>query len=212
VAIEVRDRSARVASAWLVDGPAVQSDHLAGDWVGRVDVDGRPVLVQSFDDPLLVRGIGRPRDPTHSYLREDRGMLEIDVPLAATEPAGDITVRVADLTGLPDRPTEPEALARLFDDRPRRLRMRATITSAELESHPDFVAVAPAIGRGVAPQERFEIYRDRAGRFRWRLRRHDGQIVADSGQGYERREDCEADLRWIRSAAPNVPVRPLDLD
>jgi hypothetical protein len=39
-----------------------------------------------------------------------------------------------------------------------------------------------------------------------RLRRPDGEIVADSGQGYRRLADCEADLAWLRGDAAFVPV------
>ena len=34
---------------------------------------------------------------------------------------------------------------------------------------------------------RFEIYADRRGLWRWRLKARNGRIVADSGQGYVRR-------------------------
>ena len=37
---------------------------------------------------------------------------------------------------------------------------------------------------------RFEVYRDKAGEYRWRLLAANGQIVADSGEGYTRREDA----------------------
>lgn len=33
-----------------------------------------------------------------------------------------------------------------------------------------------------------KIYRDRAGKWRWRLVAGNGKIVADSGQGYSRRD------------------------
>ena len=42
----------------------------------------------------------------------------------------------------------------------------------------------------------FEIYEDRGGEYRWRLRSANGQIVADSGEGYTRRDDArEAAIR-----------------
>jgi uncharacterized protein len=36
-----------------------------------------------------------------------------------------------------------------------------------------------------------EIYRDAAGEYRWRVRASNGQIVADSAEGYVNRGDCE---------------------
>ncbi len=38
--------------------------------------------------------------------------------------------------------------------------------------------------------EKFEIFRDGDGEFRWRLRAKNGKIVADSGEGYKKRKDC----------------------
>lgn len=36
----------------------------------------------------------------------------------------------------------------------------------------------------------FEIYQDKRGEWRWRLRHSNGRIMADSGEGYSRRSDC----------------------
>ena len=38
---------------------------------------------------------------------------------------------------------------------------------------------------------RYELYRDAGGQWRWRLRVQNGNVIADSGEGYVRREDCE---------------------
>jgi len=197
---------------WLVDGPAVQHEDLAGRYVARIDVNGRPALVQAFEDPHVVRGTPRsPEDPAHSYRVEATGVIEIDVPFEAGESVDDITVRVADLGQMRRRPVDQSALAQLFDDLPHALRIRATITAADLQAHPDFVELAPTVGLPARSDAGFEIYRDRAARYRWRLRRPDGRIVADSGQGYLSRQECEADLRWIRGAASDAPIRALDL-
>ena len=37
---------------------------------------------------------------------------------------------------------------------------------------------------------RFEVYRDKAAEYRWRLLFTNGKIAADSGEGYTRREDA----------------------
>ena len=36
----------------------------------------------------------------------------------------------------------------------------------------------------------FEVYKDAAGKFRWRFWAPNGRIMADSGQGYVRRDSC----------------------
>lgn len=37
----------------------------------------------------------------------------------------------------------------------------------------------------------FEIYTDDGGEFRWRAKAANGLIIADSGEGYTRKEDAE---------------------
>ncbi|WP_375462795.1 YegP family protein [uncultured Methylobacterium sp.] len=47
---------------------------------------------------------------------------------------------------------------------------------------------------------RFELYRDAPGHWRWRLRAQNGAIVAESGEGYHRREDCEHGIALVRQS------------
>ena len=55
---------------------------------------------------------------------------------------------------------------------------------------------------------RFEIYRTHDGEWRWRLRAANGNVVADSGEGYRRREDCEHGIDLVKGAsvAPTVDM------
>jgi uncharacterized protein len=48
---------------------------------------------------------------------------------------------------------------------------------------------------------RFELYRDAVGQWRWRLRARNGEIVAESGEGYVRRADCEHGIELVRQSA-----------
>ncbi|KNY20485.1 DUF1508 domain-containing protein [Methylobacterium sp. ARG-1] len=48
---------------------------------------------------------------------------------------------------------------------------------------------------------RFELYRDAKGEWRWRLRAQNGAVIADSGEGYLRREDCEHGIALVRQSA-----------
>ncbi len=47
---------------------------------------------------------------------------------------------------------------------------------------------------------RFELYRDSSGEWRWRLRVDNGNVIADSGEGYARREDCEHGIALVRGS------------
>jgi uncharacterized protein YegP (UPF0339 family) len=48
---------------------------------------------------------------------------------------------------------------------------------------------------------RFEVYRDAGGDWRWRLRHQNGEVLAESGEGYRRREDCEHAIDLVKQSA-----------
>ncbi|HEY7037120.1 MAG TPA: DUF1508 domain-containing protein [Thermomicrobiales bacterium] len=47
----------------------------------------------------------------------------------------------------------------------------------------------------------FELYRDAKNEYRWRLRARNGRLIADSGEGYHNRADCEHGIDLVRTAA-----------
>ena len=51
---------------------------------------------------------------------------------------------------------------------------------------------------------RFEIYRDKSGGHRWRLRHRNGNIVADSGEGYSSRSAAEDAVDSVKRNAPGA--------
>jgi len=56
-------------------------------------------------------------------------------------------------------------------------------------------------------QATFEVYRDRADEWRWRLVHDNGNIIADSGEGYSTRQNAEKGLRSVKKNAPGGDVR-----
>ena len=52
----------------------------------------------------------------------------------------------------------------------------------------------------------FEVYTDRAGQWRWRLVHDNGNIIADSGEGYASRQKCEQGLESVKQNAPGAPI------
>ena len=48
---------------------------------------------------------------------------------------------------------------------------------------------------------RFEIFKSHDGEWRWRLRATNGNVLADSGEGYRRREDCEHGIELVKGSA-----------
>lgn len=58
---------------------------------------------------------------------------------------------------------------------------------------------------------RAEVYRDRAGTWRWRLLARNHRIVGDSGEGYSRRRDAyRAVKRLLVMARATVVIRLQD--
>ncbi len=47
----------------------------------------------------------------------------------------------------------------------------------------------------------FKIYRDARGEWRWRLVARNGRIIAEGGEGYVRRIDCERSVSHLALAA-----------
>ena len=53
---------------------------------------------------------------------------------------------------------------------------------------------------------RFEIYKGHTGDWRWRLRVQNGNVIADSAEGYEHRSDCERGIELVKSSASAAVV------
>ena len=51
----------------------------------------------------------------------------------------------------------------------------------------------------------YYIYRDRAGEWRWYLQAANGRKIADSGEGYTNKADCQHGITLVKGSAM-VPV------
>jgi uncharacterized protein YegP (UPF0339 family) len=58
----------------------------------------------------------------------------------------------------------------------------------------------------MAGQCEFEIYKDSAGEYRWRLQDTNNKIIADSGEGYTSKQGCQNGIENVRDCAPNATV------
>ena len=52
----------------------------------------------------------------------------------------------------------------------------------------------------------YEVYKDVAGLWRWRLWALNNRIIATSGEGYNHRQDCLHAISLVKSST-NAPVR-----
>jgi uncharacterized protein YegP (UPF0339 family) len=58
----------------------------------------------------------------------------------------------------------------------------------------------------MAGDPRFELYEDAAGEWRWRLVAANGNIIADSGEGYASKQGAKRGIRSVKSTAPEATV------
>ena len=56
----------------------------------------------------------------------------------------------------------------------------------------------------------FELYVDREGKHRWRLVHNNGNILADSGEGYASRQKARQGLDSVKRNAPDAEVTVVD--
>jgi len=53
---------------------------------------------------------------------------------------------------------------------------------------------------------KFEIYKDKAGEYRWNLRADNYEIIADSSEGYINKSDCEHGIALVKKLAPAAEI------
>src|SRR4051812_47870252 len=53
----------------------------------------------------------------------------------------------------------------------------------------------------------FEVYQDKAGEWRWRLRTKNTQVIATSGAGYKEKRSCLDGIESVKKNAADAPVK-----
>ena len=53
---------------------------------------------------------------------------------------------------------------------------------------------------------KFEICKDKSGEFRWRLIHTNGQVMANSGEGYQAKANAMGGINSVKENAPNATV------
>jgi len=53
---------------------------------------------------------------------------------------------------------------------------------------------------------KFQLYKDRKGEYRWRLRARNGEIIADSNEGYSSKASCKHGIDLVREQAASAAV------
>lgn len=58
----------------------------------------------------------------------------------------------------------------------------------------------------MASDATFELYEDSVDEWRWRLVHDNGNIIADSGEGYSSKQSAEEGIESVKSNAPDAPI------
>jgi uncharacterized protein YegP (UPF0339 family) len=56
----------------------------------------------------------------------------------------------------------------------------------------------------------FKIKKDRAGEYRWNLVHTNGNIIADSGEGYTTLASCKNGIQSVKDNAPSAEIQEED--
>ena len=57
---------------------------------------------------------------------------------------------------------------------------------------------------------KFEVYADKRGEFRWRLKATNGITIASSGEGYKAKRDCLGGIASVQKNAPEAQIIELE--
>ncbi|HYN30176.1 MAG TPA: DUF1508 domain-containing protein [Dermatophilaceae bacterium] len=208
VGIVVGRRSVRVTSVALAPGAPASPLAAGHPWLAAVSVGDQVVHLARFQDPLVQRST-RTRDGGDHHLSDQHeGLVVVSVPFGSMTDLSRTRIEVLDLRQRPGLVTREELLGELGRRRSGG-RDLPSLGFEQIAAARGWPRVAELLGIPT-PHGTFEIYRDAAGEYRWRLRAVGRGIVAVSGEGFRTRAECEAEVTWIRRYAAGAPVRPLD--
>ena len=208
ISIEVRARSASVVSIAIAEGVPAQSVAAGHPLLAVVDVPGQKRHVTRFPDPFEQRSTRAPDGGNHHLSRHRSGVVVVSVPFGSLTDLTRSRIDLVDVAGL--GAVTPERLIEEVGTRRSKGRLVRSIGYADIIASPAWAKLAPTLGDH-SPSAHFEIYTDKANRYRWRLRTTSHSIVAVSGEGFDTRAQCETDLRWLRQHAATAPIQSLDM-
>ncbi len=185
--VSLDDFERRVARALRPLGELESWSRLRGgpEWHGTLaDEQRRPEIVDDGDQPC-VRIDANPWE-LHSAAPETRGPRGV--------PDRRLTVRPRGSPGGFGRHRgEPQSSPSVRSEgpagcsvRPRSVRWEVSTMAAE-----------------------FEVYKDNAGEYRWRLQANNNEVVADSNEGYSSKDACLHGIDVVRRIASSAPINDL---
>ena len=88
----------------------------------------------------------------------------------------------------------------------RGLVMALVIASPIVFASPHVAEAQDKKDKAAATTAVFEVYKDRGGEFHFRLKDADGNLLAISGKGYDKKADCQAAIDAIKKDAAKAKV------
>jgi len=186
-----REEAGTVVSQ-LGEGVSAGSVKLGGDDGVRVDVPDRVELEIEYE-------VDDERELEVEIEWDDESSADDEGSEAEAE-EGDEDTDTGETDGEDTDVGEVEAAAEEAGD-------AAEESEADDESQPDpSEVVTPVESESGGSGARFELYRDRADEWRWRLVHRNGNVIADSGEGYARRAGARNGLESVMKNAPGATV------
>ncbi len=56
---------------------------------------------------------------------------------------------------------------------------------------------------------KFQLYKDTKKEYRWRLKADNGKIIADSGEGYDSKSNCQNGIQLVKELSPKASIEDL---
>lgn len=201
-------RSVRVASLALAPGRPSRLLATGHPWLGVVTRGDEVVHLTRLADPFTQRSVRLDRTGPHHVGETDQGYLVVGLPFGSLTDL--VRSRVSLLRLEPTaRPADADRLVERFRRRVERRDGVRSVGFAEISASRHWAVVGPMIGAD-APPGRFEVYRDRADQWRWRLRAAGGEVVAASSDSFATRAEVEAEVTWLRRHTADSPTTRLD--
>ena len=57
---------------------------------------------------------------------------------------------------------------------------------------------------------KFEIYQDKKGEYRWRLKSGNGQNIANGGEGYTSKDGCLNGINAVKRDSPDAEIKEVE--
>jgi len=208
VGLIVRARSLVVQSVALAPGRPARNVAAGLPWLAAVTRGDDVSYVTRLPDPFSRRSVRLDVTGPHHFGESEEGYAVVALPFDTLTDLLRSQISLVDLGGETGA-LDADELAREYRERSARGDFVRSVGYAEIAATRHWAQIGPMLGIE-APPGRFEIYRDHADMWRWRLRAAGGSIVAASSDSFASRADAEAEVTWLRRHTANSPTAPAD--